>query len=448
MCGPSEGQSRSHERRSGTDDDGDFPWDLGVCDAHCHPTDTMTSIESISSMRARVLTAMSTRSQDQDLVASVAAEHGIRDRSALVSDCQEAPRKIVPAFGWHPWFSHQLFDDTAGNGGNSTYDPSSSSLAEQKAKHYEAVLSSFPDAEFVASLPDPKPLSGFLAETRQRLEENPLALIGEVGLDKAFRLPSAWKEDEQQERDEGLTPGGREGRLLSPYHVKMPHQTQILTAQLRLAGELGRAASVHGVQAHGVLFDAISALWKGHEKEVVSRRKQKMVAKGAEDFSSSSEEEEDEDDIWAEINGQAPAAKPRQKKYKPKPFPPRICLHSFSGSAQVMKQYLHPAVPATMYFSFSTVINLATAGGKDKFPELVKTCPDDRILIESDLHTAGEDMDYYLKDICRKICEIKKWTLQEGIEKLRKNYEELNPQPRCRDAELLLSVDWPDDKIP
>ncbi|KAK4204085.1 hypothetical protein QBC40DRAFT_2581 [Triangularia verruculosa] len=423
MCGPSEGQPHSQERRE--TDDSDFPWGLGVCDAHCHPTDTMASIASIDSMRALVLTAMSTRLQDQDLVASVAAEHGIRDRSTLVvSDSQEAPRKIVPAFGWHPWFSHQLFDDTTGNGGSSTYDPSSSALSEQKAKHYEAVLSSSPDAEFIASLPDPKSLSSFLAETRQRLEDNPLALIGEVGLDKAFRLPAAWKEGEQHERDEGLTPGGREGRMLSPYHVKMPHQTQILTAQLKLAGELGRAVSVHGVQAHGVLFDAISALWKGHEKEVVSRRKQKMVAKGAEDFSSSSEDE-DEDDIWAEINGQKkPADKPKQKKYKPKPFPPRICLHSFTGSAQVMKQYLHPTVPARIYFSFSTVINLATPGGENKFPELVKTCPDDQILIESDLHTAGEDMDYYLKDICKKICKIKGWTLQQGVERLRKNYEE------------------------
>lgn len=77
-----------------------------------------------------------------------------------------------------------------------------------------------------------------------------------------------------------------------------------------------------------------------------------------------------------------------------------------------------------MYFLFLIVINFVMVGGKDKFFELVKICFDDRIFIESDLYMVGEDMDYYFEDICRKICEIKKWMLQEGVEKLRKNYEE------------------------
>lgn len=386
-----------------------FPWDAGVFDAHCHPTDILASIASIPNMSARILTVMATRSQDQDLVASVAESHGIRGPAALTS----SSNGIIPAFGWHPWFSYQLYDDTLPSE-KATYNPESDTpeaQAKAKSNHYRSVLVPPPDEEFIASLPDPTPLSTLLSTLKSRLEANPLALIGEVGLDKGFRLPTAWTEAEHSARDTGLTPGGREGRWLSPYRVAMPHQTAVLLAQLRIAGELGRACSVHGVQAHGVVHDALSSLWKGHLKEVVSHRKKKMVAQGAEDFDTDSEDEERDGSSG-------------RRAMPSKPYPPRICLHSFSGPVEVLKQYLNPAIPARIFFSFSAAINLSTEGGVNKFPDVLKACPDDRILVESDLHTAGERMDGYLEEMYRKICEIKGWGLREGVERIGKNYEE------------------------
>ncbi|KAI2622248.1 hydrolase [Hypomontagnella submonticulosa] len=396
-----------------------FPWDAGVFDAHCHPTDTMTSIASITGMRARALTVMSTRSQDQDLVSDIASRHGIKDRDISVLSNSSGEDRLVPCFGWHPWFSYQIYDDLSSN---PTYDGTSSG----KISHYDKILAPSPsskDVSFSEGLPDPRPLSEFLRETKVRLEKHPLALIGEVGLDKAFRLPQSWTSAHEANRDEGLTPGGREGRTLSPHRVQMAHQATILQAQLRLAGEMGRAVSVHGVQAHGVLYDTISKLWKGYEKPVQSRRDQKRIAEGAEDFSDSSEDEADGEAHGKPASGEVKKADSGHAKHGPKPFPPRICLHSFSGPVEVVKQYLHPSVPAKVFFSFSIVINWGTGGG-DKAEEAIRAVPNDRILIESDLHTAGEQMDRYLEDVCRKICKIKGWELRKGVEQLGRNWRD------------------------
>ncbi|KAH7136501.1 TatD family [Dactylonectria macrodidyma] len=397
-----------------------FPWHLTVCDAHCHPTDTMASVAEFSAMRSVALTVMATRSQDQDLVADVAVQHPAPDRKAFLaaggdgSDGQ-LDTFVVPAFGWHPWFSYQLYDDqvpeptyrpaTPGPGSDQTPEISAEDAAAiAKAAHYGSVLAPAPSPSFLASLPTPIPISSFISPTRTRLLAHPLALVGEIGLDKAFRLPQSWDAAAEDARDAGLTPGGREGRLLSPHRVRLEHQRTVLAAQLRLAAEMRRAVSVHGVQAHGVLHETLAATWKGHEREVVSRRKRRMVAQGAEDFSSDSEDEEVADEK--------------------KPYPPRICLHSFSAGVEVLKQYLHPAIPARIFISLSSAVNLSTDAGRAKTDDVLRAMPDDRILVESDLHTAGESMDAALEDMYRQVCEVKGWTLEEGVTRLSKNYEE------------------------
>lgn len=343
---------------------------------------------------------MATRSQDQHLVAQVASSPDL-DRSAL-SD-QSGETVVVPAFGWHPWFSYQLYEDQAAeptykcNNENGDDDDE-----EAKRRHYTTVLSSKPTPEFISNLPTPTPLSTFITSTRAHLQAHPLALVGEIGIDKAFRLPQEWDPSTLAARDTTLTPGGREGRLLSPHRVRMPHQQAVLTAQLKLAGEMGRAVSVHGVQAHGVLHDTLAALWKGFEREVMTHRQRKQVAPGAEDFSDSEDDDEEQ---------------------APKPFPPRICLHSFGGSAEVLKQYLVPTIPAKIYFSFSACINLGTENGRTKIDEVLKLVPDDAVLVESDLHIAGEEMDAVLEEMYWKICQVKGWELEEGVKRIGKNYE-------------------------
>jgi len=389
-----------------------FPWHLGVYDAHCHPTDTMSSIETIQNMKARVLTVMATRAEDQDLVMSAADEHGIRSSDPAQWSKQEC---IVPCFGWHPWFSYQMYltegeDVESKNHENLT--------GEAKIAHYRSVLQpsretpSEEDRQVYLSLPDPTSFSAFLDHTRKNLEKHPYALIGEIGLDRAFRIPEAWagNPDLWSKRNNGLTPGGREGRRLTPFRTTPTHQKKIFKLQLQLAAEMGRAVSVHGVQAHGLVLEVLSDLWKGHEKEVLSKRERKK--RGT-------------DHPKAEASQEASQDETKERNTTRKPYPPRICLHSYSGNISNFKQYLSPAIPVQMFASFSTAINLSDAMDDEtpaSFVDLIKIVPDHMLLVESDLHTAGEEMDRRLEDIVTRICKIKGWGLEKGVEILGKNW--------------------------
>jgi Tat protein secretion system quality control protein TatD with DNase activity len=287
---------------------------------------------------------------------------------------------------------------------------------DAKIAHYQSVLQpsrdslSDDDRQIILSLPDPTSFSVFLSQTRQHLERYPYALIGEIGLDRSFRIPESWVDNEDlwAKRDHNLTPGGREGRRLTPFRCAPQHQKKICKMQLQLAAEMGRGVSVHGVQAHGLVFETLQDLWKGHEKEVLSKRERKK--RGL-------------DHPSLEDNSAGTA----QSEQQAKPYPPRICLHSYSGNASNFKQYLNPAIPARIFASFSTAINLSDAMEEDtpaSFEEIIQTVPDNMVLVESDLHTAGEEMDRRLEDIVRRICKIKGWGLEEGVTQLGKNWRD------------------------
>ncbi|OQV00742.1 hypothetical protein CLAIMM_06201 [Cladophialophora immunda] len=369
-------------------------WQIGVFDAHCHPTDIMASIKDIANMKARVLTVMATRLQDQEMVRDTARKYPLKDSTSTSRG--ESSKYVVPAFGWHPWFSHQMYDDLEED------------MHPNQVDHYKAVLTPTPDdEEFLKALPAPRSLREFLRESEERLEEFPYSLVGEVGLDRSFRLPhgpSAMAGDIKDKTggsEEDYTPGSREGRPLSPYRVNIEHQKAVLKAQFELAAKLQRPLSVHSVQAHGLVFDLLQAMWKGHEKPSKRERKRAVSAPRA---------HQDEED---------PNGAGQQKKL---PFPPRVCMHSYSGPPDALKQFLGPNVPAEIYFSFSTAINFSNAS-TTKVTGVIKAVPDDRILIESDLHCAGETMDRLLLEIIHKVCEVKGWDLREGAQKLKANWE-------------------------
>ncbi|KAF5385378.1 hypothetical protein D9615_001222 [Tricholomella constricta] len=145
---------------------------------------------------------------------------------------------------YHPWFSYRT----------SLHQPPPS-----KDDHYRSLFlqASSPSADHIAafeklfpSLPDPVPLADVLSELRSNLEAFPQAMLGEVGLDRVFRVPFDYYAEQ---------------RRLTPFVVPFDHQLAILEAQLDLAAELGRNVSFHSVKSQLVTQDLLARMQAKHK---------------------------------------------------------------------------------------------------------------------------------------------------------------------------------------
>jgi Tat protein secretion system quality control protein TatD with DNase activity len=324
-------------------------------DAHCHPTETSQTLTEIDPMSSGSLCAMASRLSDQSLVSSFHEDN---------------PEIVIPFFGYHPWFAHLIAIDGD--------------------DHYGSILKPRPTDTFRPHLPEPVAWSDALQELRRRLESNPRAQVGEIGLDKAFRLPNHINGERDTSSPDGL----------SPYKTKVDHQLRIFIDQCKLAGEFGRAVSVHSVQCHGLVFTTLQSLWKGHE---INKKKLSQKSDG-------------------------PGAV--------KQFPPRVCIHSASLPIETLKEYLNPSVPAKVFLSFSTAIN---ARYGQKLLDLISAVPDDRILIESDWHSEGSTRRSQLEDITRVVLYTKKWSAEEGVLRLEQNFNHFVYGDECDHPEKKLS---------
>lgn len=215
-------------------------------DSHCHPTDdpaayTSHSLDELSNRIRNTavgrLVCMSTNARDQSMVAELASQH---------------PDKVIPCFGWHPWFAHQI----------SLLDPPPS-----KEQHYHELFG-IPEAasgvtnaakeELVSiweQLAEPVSLSFICQGLRENFDRFPQALLGEVGIDRAFRIPRrTWNYDPQQANTSTKVP------KLTKLKTPQTHQLAVLRAQINVALQYRRNISLHSVQAAGLTVDLLEAL--------------------------------------------------------------------------------------------------------------------------------------------------------------------------------------------
>lgn len=141
------------------------------------------------------------------------------------------------------------------------------------------------------SLPTPTPLRHILAELRNNLERHPQALLGEVGIDKSFKLPSSpagYTRDPAIRGPNGGPPQeggdshalGLRGRGLTSLATPLSHQLAILTAQVEVAIELRRNVSFHSVRAGGATiewFNEMAAKFPSSKAPLRSKRQMKRA---------------------------------------------------------------------------------------------------------------------------------------------------------------------------
>ncbi|KAG9064295.1 hypothetical protein KI688_003483 [Linnemannia hyalina] len=113
----------------------------------------------------------------------------------------------------------------------------------------------------------------------------------------------------------------------------------------------------------------------------------------------------------------APLTTP-QPEYEPV-LPPRLCMHSYGGSVDMLKAFTKLDHPPEIYFSFSIVINGRLQ--ERKLKELILAVPENRLLIESDHHSHNH-VDQLLVEMVLKVAEIRNWSVEETVERTARNW--------------------------
>ncbi|KAG0199314.1 hypothetical protein BGX28_007385 [Mortierella sp. GBA30] len=260
------------------------------------------------------------------------------------------------------------------------------------------------------------------------------------------------------------------------------HQLEIVREQLKLAASLNRAVSFHCVQAYGHWHDfliqegkrvrqieahkeyqqhlheihasggtptiaPISPTGRPLSKRTAARLKKEArdaawerhvastLQESSDDYDSDQDQGSSDDDERAgfkaktqdsgakqlnpPIRSDAIDLLPPLPPYEPV-LPPRLCMHSYGGSVDMLKAFAKLDHAPEIFFSFSILINGRLQ--ERKLRELILAVPEDRLLIETDHHSHLQ-VDQLLIEMVQKIAEVRHWTLKETVEKTARNWK-------------------------
>ncbi|GAA6002188.1 hypothetical protein JCM10207_003116 [Rhodosporidiobolus poonsookiae] len=189
-----------------------------LTDAHCHPSDDDAfDGEVLKGLKTGTLCAMSSSLDNQETTKQV---HAVD------------PDKVVPFFGLHPWFCHPI-----------SFEPPES--LPSKEEHYARLFPSPSDSSaphpqlsvVLPTFPPPISISTFLSTLEENLLAHPSSHVGEIGLDRAFRIPNPphISADKRNQKHTDLA-------------TPLEHQIRVVEAQVDLAIRLGRSISFHSVR--------------------------------------------------------------------------------------------------------------------------------------------------------------------------------------------------------
>ena len=202
-------------------------------------------------------------------------------------------------------------------------------------------------------------------------------MLGEVGLDRSFRIPTTGGHIAPHSMPPVLEDGSERFITYSELKTPIAHQLAVLEAQLDVAVRRRRNASVHCVAAQGALVTLLAKMQQKHRAE------------------------------WSAIN---------------------VDLHSYGGSAEVIRDlqkraHRWPGSRLTLgghrnvYFSFSTTINARLL----RLPQLIQACDEDRLLVESDCASAVGSSEA-LWQITGTIARTRGWSAEHAVHVLERNW--------------------------
>lgn len=321
-----------------------MPPDLPLIDAHCHV-----------SGNARV-------QDDDDGIQRCLMSTNQTDLKAIRSAKERLGDRVFAGFGVHPWYSH-LFVEAGQNTGK-----------VNKLGHYSSVLRG-PDSEAIAQqLPEPVPLQQYIDECLGQCQgtgqDTPqwTSCIGEIGLDKVFRIPEP--EPEPLPNDESGTsprPQANPKATLSRTRTTMDHQIAIFTSMLDLACSLHLPVSIHSVKCHGKVLEICT-------KKLLD----------------------------SSVN---------------------VCIHSFTGTLDTLHLWLATFPHERLFFSVSWIINVdKTETGSTN---LLKHIPLQCILTETDCCVDVEPLDSQRRMLTRvleAIAEAHSMSIEDAAAAVQRNF--------------------------
>ena len=211
-----------------------------------------------------------------------------------------------------------------------------------------------------AELPEPITLSSVCEGIREQFERFPNAMLGEVGLDRAFRIPRRfWNYDPQRTVPNPSLP------KLTKLKTPQSHQLAVLRAQIDVAMQYRRNISFHSVQAAGLTVELLDSLRNTH-----------TTGFGA----------------------------------------IRVSLHSCTLDNNVVKSIVKKH--ANVYVGFSSTINRKQMIARDCLASTDRS----RALMESDYHTV-KGIPGYLAQANEYFAQLHGLSLQGAAQQLRDNWE-------------------------
>jgi Tat protein secretion system quality control protein TatD with DNase activity len=161
---------------------------------------------------------------------------------------------VVPCFGVHPWYTH-LF----------SYDEDEDEPSLSKREHYEKVFQKeISDDSFLELLPNPIDFKDFFHKKLERFKEETNGgqlVIGEIGLDKLFKIPNTGYYGSKASIDGEVK--------LTSLRTPIGHQLKIFKYQLVFAFQNNLPVSVHCVKAMSFIIDIARSSYKDSESKIL-----------------------------------------------------------------------------------------------------------------------------------------------------------------------------------